>query len=114
MAGTIGIVITGHEQVIANLNNLGPEAQKLIEQTMKNSANQVASVAKQLAPFRTGYLRANITVDSATATKAQITSHAEYSIYQKDDFMGEALAQEGPKLISAMQKVFPQAWGTSR
>lgn len=108
------ITVTGSEQVKSNLTNLGPEAEKLILQTMKNSANQVATVAKQLAPFLTGYLRSNITVDSVTATKATITSHAEYSIYQKVDFMGEALAQEGPKLISAMQKVYPQAWGTSR
>lgn len=113
MAGTTAITVTGSEQVIRNLNNLGPEGQKAILQAMTNAANATAAVAKQNAPYLTGYLRSQILVDSVTATSATITSHAEYSIYQKDDFMGDALQSEGPKFVQAMQKVYSTAWQSS-
>lgn len=80
---------------------------------MQNAANACAATAKQNAPYLTGFLRSNILIDSVTATKAVITSHAEYSIYQKDDFMGDALQSEAPKFAQAMQKVYSTAWQSS-
>lgn len=108
------VKIVGSDQVIRNLNNLDPEAKKLIKQAMQNSANAVVATAKQLAPYRTGFLRSEIRIDSVTETKAIITSHAEYSIYQKDDFMGDALKQEGSKLVQQMNKVYSQAWQSAQ
>lgn len=111
--GTTAITVTGSEQVIRNLNSLGPEGQKIIQQAMQNAANATAATAKQNAPYLTGFLRSEIRVDSVTATKAVITSHAEYSIYQKDDFMGDALQSEAPKFTAAMSKAYSTAWQTS-
>lgn len=75
------------------------------------NSDREEATAKQNAPFRTGYLRSQIMVDSpVTEKEAFITSNADYSIYQKDDFMGDALESETPTLINELKKTFPNVW----
>ena len=104
------VTITGSQQVISNLNNLDSEAKKLIKAAMQTAADRVVSTAKSNAPVDTGYLRSQIMVDSVTETEAKITSHAEYSIYQKVDFMGDALSTESAAFTQSLQKVYNQVW----
>ena len=104
------ITVTGQQQVEAKL-----DSKKLttpMKQALQNAANNVAQVAKQNAPYRTGFLRANIEVESVTEKQATIVSNAEYSVYQKVDFMGMALQSAQAQFLRDLQAQISRALGS--
>ena len=106
----VSITITGQKEVETKLD-FGQRLPPATRQALQNAANNVATVAKQNAPYLTGFLRSNITVESVTPTKATIVSGAEYSIYQKTDFMGIALQSSAATFLRELQTAIQRAVG---
>jgi hypothetical protein len=104
----VSITITGQREIETKLD-LGRRLPTSTRQALQNAANNVASVAKQNAPFLTGFLRSNITVESVTPTAAKIVSGAEYSIYQRVDFMGIALQSSSAVYLRELQTAIQKA-----
>lgn len=102
------ITITGHQQVEQRLD-LGKKLPTPMRQALENAANAVVQVARQNAPYLTGYLRSQIAVESVTPTSATIVSGAEYSIYQKVDFMGMALQSSQATFLREVQSAIQRA-----
>lgn len=104
------MTIQGQPQVEAKL-----DSKKLttpMKQALQNAANNVVTVAKQNAPYLTGYLRSQIAVESVTEKSAEIVSGAEYSIYQKVDFMGIALQSAEAQFLRDLQNQISRALGS--
>lgn len=103
------ITITGQKEVEAKLTGLSQKLSTSTKQALQNAANNVVTVARQNAPYLTGYLRSQIAVESVTPTSATIVSGAEYSTYQEVDFMGMALDSSAATLLRELQTAVQKA-----
>lgn len=102
------ITITGQQQVEQRLD-LNKKLPPHLKQALNNAANNVVQVARQNAPYLTGYLRSQIAVESVTNNSVTIVSGAEYSIYQKVDFMGMALQSSQATFLKEVQAAIQKA-----
>lgn len=106
------ITITGDKPVVAKFDRMKTEIPRATQQALTNAANNVVQVARQNAPYLTGYLRSQIAVETATPTSATIVSGAEYSIYQRVDFMGIALRSAQSTFLRELQTAVSRAIGS--
>jgi len=83
----IGIRILGTDEVVANLRGFTDIAERKLGSKLGSIILRVAFDAKSLAPFRTGFLRDNISVKlvkkKGFLLKGIVRSAAPYSIYQE-------------------------------
>jgi Bacteriophage protein of unknown function (DUF646). len=105
------ITITGDKPVIAKFDKMKTDLPKATQQALQNAANNVVQVARQNAPYLTGYLRSQIAVETITPTSTTIVSGAEYSIYQRVDFMGIALQSSQATFLRELQTAISRVVG---
>lgn len=103
------ITITGDKQIISKMDRWKTEIPRSTQQALHNAATSVVTVAKQNAPYLTGYLRSQIAIESESSTAVTIVSGAEYSIYQKVDFMGIAMQSAQANLLRELQSAINRA-----
>lgn len=108
---SLSFTITGDKQVVSRLERLKPDIDRNTQQALTNAANNVATVAKQNAPYLTGYLRSQIQVESATPLSVNIVAGAEYSIYQEArvGFMATAFSSAQAVLLREIQTAVSRA-----
>ncbi len=101
----IDIRINGTDEVIANLMNFSDIAERKLATKLTSIIMRVAADAKALAPFRTGFLRENISIklekQKGFLIKGIVKSSAPYSIYQE---FGTVFHSSHPFLIPAVDQ----------
>lgn len=103
---SIQVSIKGHEQVGNNIIKIGQEVPKSSQQALQNAANNVVTIARQNAPFDTGFLRSSIEVESVTVSEAKITAGADYAAVQEDrvGYMASALDSNAATFLQELQR----------
>lgn len=107
------ITFDGANTLIKKFNSQPAIIQKEASDIILNTANRVETRAKQFAPVDTGYLRQHIASKKTGVLSADVTSSAEYSVYQEfgtrkmagKSFMRPAMAQESLFLFQKLQNL---------
>lgn len=107
------ITFDGADALIKKFNSQPAIIQKEASDIILNTANRVETRAKQFAPVDTGYLKQHIASEKTGMLSADVTSSAEYSVYQEfgtrkmagKSFMRPAMAQESPFLFQKLQNL---------
>lgn len=79
----ISIQVLGAQAMAARLARAAVAADRAMPSALDQAALLVARSAKIKAPVDTGFLRAAIKASRVSAKEADVTAHAEYSIYQE-------------------------------
>ncbi|WP_248574615.1 HK97-gp10 family putative phage morphogenesis protein [Leuconostoc sp. MTCC 10508] len=107
------ITFDGADSLIGKFNKQPAIIQRKAGEIILNTANRVEKRAKEYAPVDTGYLRQHIISEKTGILSADVTSSAEYSVYQEfgtrkmagKSFMSPAMKQEEVFLFQKLQNL---------